>query len=252
LTKEEQIAFGTRFGNLELADGYETGERGPAKPGARRPQLGQPIIGEIANVDENGQTITDPQHRRVLALAANEGWHSDSSYKEASAKASILAAIEVPSHGGQTAFADMRAAYETLPPEVKNHIDGLKAWHSVQYSQTLAGATGDEPAADPLALRGAWHPLVRRHPATGRLSLFIGRHACAIDGMDHGDAQALLAKLLEDACQPPRVYVHNWTVGDVVMWDNRCMLHQARPWDISERRMLRHVRIAGPGWASAA
>ena len=94
-------------------------------------------------------------------------------------------------------------------------------------------------------MNGAWHSIVRTHPVTGRKSLFIGRHACLVDGFTVGQSRTLLDQLEEATCQPPRVYYHRWEPGDVVVWDNRCMLHRATEWDLNERRVLRHVRVAG-------
>jgi alpha-ketoglutarate-dependent taurine dioxygenase len=246
LSRDEQVAFGRRVGQLERADGYESGERSKEPGTPRQPQsVGAEMIANIANIDRDGQQVTDARHRVARALLANGGWHSDSSYKEVSAKASILAGIEVTSRGGQTEFADMRAAYDALPPDEQERLTGLRAWHSVEYSQAVAGATEHQVDDDPTSMRGAWHPVVRRHPETGRPSLFIGRHAGAIDGMATPEAQAWLDRLLEAACQPPRIYSHPWRAGDVVMWDNRCVLHRVREWDFRERRVLRHVRVGG-------
>ena len=235
-SREEQIAFGERWGALEERGGTQVSV--PLK-------ASDPMVLEISNILEDGSHVTSWDHPRTRALAGNEGWHSDSSFRPAAAKVSLLAAIETPRTGGQTSFADMRAAYDVLPEDMKKRLEGLVAWHSVRYSQAVVGVSDDEPAADPEAMEGAWHPLVNRHPVTGRRSLFVGRHACKVAGMDILEGQALLAGLLEDSCRRPRVYSHSWTNGDVVVWDNRCLLHRAGDWDLTQRRRLRHVRIAG-------
>jgi len=240
LSRDQQAAFARRFGELEMTDdqGYQV---------IRKAGVGKPMIVEISNVDENGQHITDPSHPQIRSMGGNEGWHSDSSYKPVAAKASVLAALEVPATGGATGFADMRAAYDNLSDEEKDQFATLTVWHSLEYSQAR-NATGERPDADPLTMRGANHPLVNHHPATRRPSLFVGRHASRVLELELGEGQELLDRLLAAACQSPRLYLHSWQPGDVLLWDNRCVLHRASEWDISERRVLRHVRVAGdPG-----
>ncbi|MFD7407846.1 TauD/TfdA dioxygenase family protein [Streptomyces sp. NPDC059866] len=237
LGRDEQVAFARRFGEIELQDADTM----------RADLVGKPIVLDISNVDENSVHIKDRDHPQTRFLGGNEGWHSDSSFKAVSAKASVLHAIEVPSTGGRTGYADMRAAYDELSDADKAALEGLTVFHSLQYSQAAAGATDTEAAAVPSDMNGAWHPLVKRHPVTGRRSLFIGRHACQVEGMPVAEGQALLGRLLDAACVPPRTYYHPWRPGDVVVWDNRCVLHRATAWDLAERRVLRHVRVAGEG-----
>ncbi len=240
LTQSEQVAFGLRFGEL-ASRGYTSAAR-EQHPGL--PRMADGVI-EMSNVDAEGRVISDPSHPQVLYLAGNDVWHTDSSYGRVSAKASLLSCVECPTEGGETAFADMRAALEELSPAERDRLAGLRAFHSLEYSQALRGVEGAVVPADPTTLAGAWHAILRRHPETGRESLYIGRHACAIEEMDLATAQRLLADLLERACQPPRVFAHKWSVGDLVVWDNRCLLHRVRPWNLSERRVMWHVRIAG-------
>jgi alpha-ketoglutarate-dependent taurine dioxygenase len=225
LPEDAQAALSRRFGDLETAGGGD--------------------VFPIANVRRDGSLIADPGDPTALLLTGNQTWHSDSSFKKVSAKASMLSAHVVPSRGGETEFADMRAAYDALPGAMKERLDGLVATHSYRYSQGPIGGLEMYPAGGLDAIDGAEHPVVRTHPATGRRSLFIGRHAFRIRGMDDAAAQALLAELLGFACQPPRILTHRWEVGDVVMWDNRCVLHRGRPWDFGERRVMSHTRIAG-------
>jgi alpha-ketoglutarate-dependent taurine dioxygenase len=179
-------------------------------------------------------------------LRGNEGWHTDSSYMPRAAKASILSAHVVPPSGGETAWADMRAAYDCLDDATKAHIEPLSAFHSIRYSQaqlgfkeTYDGAYGYDVADPPL------RPLVKVHPVTGRPALYIGRHAHAIPGLTADASDRLLAELLEGACRPPRVYQHRWRPGDVAVWDNRCVLHRARAYDYGAPRIMKHTRIAG-------
>src|SRR5437763_2443618 len=209
LSADEQKAFGRRFGQLEDLSG------GRAEPG----------LTPISNQKPDG-TLLDAEHPVSYILRGNEGWHTDSSYMPVSAKASMLSAHVLPSHGGTTEWADMRAAYDALPPSLLARIDGLAAHHSLEYSQSKVGQTqfsskayGFHGGPEPL------RPLVKVHPITGRPALYIGRHAHAIPGLTEQESVQLLDELLAFDCQPPRVYEHRWGVGDLVVWDNRCVLH---------------------------
>jgi alpha-ketoglutarate-dependent taurine dioxygenase len=233
LTADEQRSFGRRFGELEDL-GYGPGYT------------------PIANTHRDGG-VRDADDPVLTILRGNEGWHTDSSYMPLAAKASMLSAHVVPSHGGHTEWADMRAAYDALPEETKQLIAGLSAHHSYIYSQAKMGEKvvvgsryGFHDGPAPL------RPLVKRHPTTGRPSLFIGRHAYGIPGMDEDESESLLATLLEDACQPPRLYEHDWAVGDLVVWDNRCVLHRVQPWDWDQPRVMLHTRISGDPATEAA
>ncbi len=227
LTNEEHVAFGKRFGAIEILrnDGNE--------------------YAMISNKAADGHILT-PEEKRYQSLRGNEGWHTDSSYMPLAAKASCLTAITVPSKDGQTELADMRGAYDALDDAMKKKIAGLAAQHSLYQSQAKAGFVFKTGESYGFHTKGApIRPLVKVHPVTGRKSLFIGRHAYRIDGMADADAQKLLDDLLEFAVQPPRTYAHQWQPGDVMIWDNRCVLHRACPYDYSEPRVMRHVRVAG-------
>lgn len=227
LTDEEHIAFCERFGPIEML-------RGKAEKAAR-----------ISNKHAGGGVMT-PEEKRFQGLRGNEGWHSDSSYMPLSAKASALAAEVTTSSGGETELADMRSAYDALDDAMRDRIADLSAHHSLYQSQAKAGfkfKTGDGYGYH---MEGApLRPLVKTHPATGRKSLFIGRHAFRIPGMEDEPAQALLDELLDFACQAPRTYAHAWKPGDLMIWDNRCILHRACPYDYNEPRVMRHVRVSG-------
>jgi alpha-ketoglutarate-dependent taurine dioxygenase len=226
LTKDEQLAFATRFGVLEDL-GYGPGNT------------------PIANTTRDGDVR--PADDPVLTiLRGNEGWHTDSSYMPLAAKASMLSAHVVPSRGGRTEWADMRAAYDALDDATKERIAPLAAHHSYIYSQEKMGEKvvvgsryGFHDGPAPL------RPLVKVHPTTGRPALFIGRHAYGIPGLSEEESESLLATLLEEACQPPRLYSHDWSVGDIIVWDNRCVLHRAQPWAWDEPRVMFHTRISG-------
>jgi alpha-ketoglutarate-dependent taurine dioxygenase len=232
LSREEQAGFARRFGELDSLND----ERGYVP---------------IANTTRDGG-VRDPADPVMAILRGNQGWHTDSSYMPVSAKASMLSAHVVPSHGGATEWADMRAAYDALDLELRTRVETLSAYHSIVYSQRRAGepvvdgAYGYDVAEEPL------RPLVKMHPATGRRALFIGRHAHDIRGLTADDSTALLDELLAFACQPPRVYTHHWTVGDLVVWDNRCVLHRAQPWDWDEPRVMVHTCVAGDPVTEAA
>ena len=232
LSREDQVLFGKRFGDIEHIVG--THESLP-----------------ITNASRDGGVLAadDPVLQIVLG---NLEWHTDSSYRPVSAKASLLSAHVLPPSGGETEWADMRAAYDALDPSLRERIAGLAAHHSYEYSQARAGF-GDRSFGYGFAVDGApLRPLVKVHPVTGRPALFIGRHAHAIPGLSPEESERLLDDLLEHACRPPRVLTHTWSVGDLVVWDNRCVLHRARPWDLAVPRTMVHTRIAGDPATEAA
>jgi alpha-ketoglutarate-dependent taurine dioxygenase len=233
LSDDEQKAFGRRFGELEDVGG------GPG-------------LTPISNQRRDG-TLLDPEHPVSYILRGNEGWHTDSSYMPVAAKASMLSAHVLPTEGGGTEWADMRAAYDALRDDLRARIDQLAAHHSLEYSQakigqkvTANGLYGFHGGPSPL------RPLVKVHPVTGRRALYIGRHAHAIPGLEANESERLLDELVTFACQPPRVYEHHWHVGDLVLWDNRCVLHRARPWDPKQPRVMKHTRISGDPVTEAA
>ncbi len=226
MSAEAQVAFGKRFGAIEHL-------------------VADKEIVPISNQREDGSLYEDQEHRAQI-LRGNEGWHTDSSYMRLAAKASILSAQRIPSADGQTEWADMRAAYDTLDQTIKERIAGLSAYHSLYHSQAkighqaaLGASYGFHDENPPL------RPLVKVHPVTGRPALYIGRHGYGIPGLSPEESEKLLDDLVTFACQPPRTYRHDWQVGDLVIWDNRCVLHRARPYDRRESRVMMHTRIAG-------
>jgi alpha-ketoglutarate-dependent 2,4-dichlorophenoxyacetate dioxygenase len=161
---------------------------------------------------------------------ANRMWHSDSSFKRVPAKASLLYARSIPPVGGQTEFADMRAAYDALPDDMKQRLRGLVAEHAIMYSRRKLGFddfSDEEHQTYPPVPQA----LVRRHPGSGRMSLFLASHAGRIFGMPEEEGKALLQQLIDHATQRQFVYTHRWRVHDLVMWDNRCTMHRGRPYD---------------------
>ena len=228
LEEEAQGAFAERFGNIEKL-----------YPGQDRATL------HFGNVKADG-TLTRPDEESYKLLRGNEGWHTDSTYMPLAAKASMLAALVVPPEGGGTEFADMRAAYDALDPSMQERLEGLSAYHSLYHSQAKAGFAHGTDHLYGFHDKGApLRPVIKTHPETGRKSIYTGRHAYAIDGMDAGEATTLLDELLAAACRPPRTYLHEWRVGDLVVWDNRRMMHRAQPYDTSHARVLRASRISG-------
>jgi alpha-ketoglutarate-dependent 2,4-dichlorophenoxyacetate dioxygenase len=235
LADEEQIAFSRRFGPLE------TTIRSIAS------QAGTPShIANLSNVDAEDRLIPAGDRRNVFN-AGNQMWHTDSSFKKVPAMASLLSAREIPPEGGETQFASMRVAYERLPGDLQRFLEGRVAVHSFAYSRGLVADAllPPEHAAQVPPVRQA---LVRVNPVNGRKAFYVGSHACEIAGMPTTEARALLRELREAATRPELVYTHRWRVGDLVMWDNRCMLHRGRPWDESRyRRVMHRTTVAGEG-----
>jgi alpha-ketoglutarate-dependent 2,4-dichlorophenoxyacetate dioxygenase len=185
--------------------------------------------------------------KRSLYHAGNRMWHSDSSFKRIPALASLLSAREVPPEGGETEYASMRVAYERLLEAERRRLDGQVAIHSFTYSRGLIsnGLFEPEHAAEVPPVRQA---LVRANPVNGRKAFYVGSHACEIVGMSTDEARALIHRLVAAATRPELVYTHRWQVGDLVMWDNRCMLHRGRPWDEARyRRVMHRTTVAGDG-----
>jgi len=232
LTRDEQIAFARRFGNLEFA------------------------IAPISNVKPDGSLRQSDDDDVVKVLKGNMFWHADSTYMPVQAKGAVFSAEIVPEEGGETGWADMRAAYDALDAATRAKVESLSAYHSLRYSQAKLGhkpKQGSEYSGygfhdGPVPLR----PLVKTHPETGRKSLLIGRHAHAIPGMDERESESFLETLVGQACQCPRIYHHRWRAGETVIWDNRCLLHRAMPWDMTKPRTMWHSRIAGDAVTEAA
>ena len=234
LTDEEQVAFSRRFGPLE------TTIRNIASQPSDLPE-----ISNLTNVDVDNRLIPSSDKRNVFN-AGNQMWHSDSSFKRVPAMASLLSAHEVPPAGGETQFASMRVAYARLPETTRRGIEGRIAIHSFVYSRGLIGddlLPGDHAAQVPPVPQA----LVRTNPVNGRKAFYVGSHACEIVGMPTDEARALLRELLEAATRPELVYTHRWKPGDLVMWDNRCVLHRGRPWDEKSRRVMHRTTVAGDG-----
>ena len=232
---EEQIAFTRRFGPLETTIRTINSVAKVA-----------PEISYLANVDAEDQLIPRGD-KRNLFNAGNQMWHSDSSFKRVPAHASLLAAREVPPEGGETEFASMRVGYERLPEATKQFLEGKVAIHSFVYSRGLV-SDGLMPPDHAAQVPPVPQALVRANPRNGRKAFFVGSHACEIVGMPTAEARALLRRAPRSATQPDVVYTHRWRPGDMVMWDNRCVLHRGRPWDETVyRRVMHRTTVAGEG-----
>jgi alpha-ketoglutarate-dependent 2,4-dichlorophenoxyacetate dioxygenase len=234
---EQQLAFSRSLGELERAVGTSL----RAAEEYRLPTT----FADVSNLDQNHQPFARDDRRRLFAIG-NRLWHSDSSFKVIPAKYSLLHARVIPSRGGNTEFADMRAAYDALDAETRAEIEDLICEHSQIFSRQQLGFTEftDEERArfQPVRQR-----LVRTHPSTGRKSLYLSSHAGSILGWPVPEARAFLRDLIEHATQPQFVYVHRWRVGDLVMWDNRRTMHRARPFPAHEPRDMRRTTLVGDG-----
>jgi alpha-ketoglutarate-dependent 2,4-dichlorophenoxyacetate dioxygenase len=230
---EQQVAFSRNFGTLEEATG-------DIQQGAAR-RL-RTDINDISNLDRDSRVMARDDRHRLFSLG-NLLWHSDSSFKATPAKYSLLSARIIPPSGGDTEFADMRAAYDTLNDETRAQVADLVCEHSQIYSRGTLGFTDfteDE--------RRKWAPvlqrLVRRHPVTGRKSLFLSAHAGTIVGWPMPEARALLRDLTEHATQREFVYAHKWRQFDLVIWDNRVVMHRGRRYDAAAVRDMHRTTIA--------
>jgi alpha-ketoglutarate-dependent 2,4-dichlorophenoxyacetate dioxygenase len=231
---ETQLAFSRNFGALEEASGdLDWGKR-------RR--IESALVNDISNLDNDSQVLARDNRRRLFSLG-NRLWHSDSSFKAVPAKFSLLSARLIPSAGGNTEFADMRAAYDALDEETTAEIEDLVCEHSQLYSRSILGFT-DFTEEDRVRFKPVLQRLVRRHPSTGRKSLFLASHAGAVVGWPVPEARALLRDLIEHATQRKFVYAHEWKQWDLVMWDNRATMHRARPFDPKEVRDLHRTTVA--------
>jgi alpha-ketoglutarate-dependent 2,4-dichlorophenoxyacetate dioxygenase len=232
---DAQLAFSRNFGDLETASGDLNFFK------ARR--LGSELVNDISNLDVNNEVLARDSRRRLFNLG-NQLWHSDSSFKEVPAKFSLLSARVIPSAGGNTEFADMRAAYDALDDDLKAECEALICEHSQLYSRGVLGFT-DFTDDDKERFKPVLQRLVRRHPSTGRKSLFLASHVGAIVGWPVPEARQFLRDLTEHATQRRFVYSHAWKQWDLVMWDNRATMHRARPFPSQEVRDMHRTTVAG-------
>ncbi|HEY0526446.1 MAG TPA: TauD/TfdA family dioxygenase [Stellaceae bacterium] len=231
LTDERQIAFSRHFGPLEVTPNY-AGDKLRIRAD----------VADISNLDHEGRVLSADDRRRVFNLG-NQLWHTDSSFKRVPAKCSLLSAREIPPTGGETEFADMRAAYDALSEERKRQLDGLVAEHSIYYSRSRIGF-GNFNDDISRQLPPVPQLLVRRHPGSGRKNLYLASHASHVIGWPVEQGRALIDELIAFATQPRFVYSHRWRVGDLVMWDNRCTMHRGRPYDETCRRVMHRTTVS--------
>jgi alpha-ketoglutarate-dependent 2,4-dichlorophenoxyacetate dioxygenase len=235
ITDDQQMVFTKNFGEIENAKGGNI-----TKPHELR--LKQGMI-DVSNLDKDGKPLARDDRRRMFNLG-NRLWHSDSSFRAKPAKYSILSARTVASQGGNTEFADMRAAYDTLDDATREMIEDLVCEHSLIYSRGSMGfteLTEDEKAM----MKPVRQRLVRTHPVTGRKSLYLSSHAGKIIGWEVPEARDFLRDLNEHATQRELVYIHRWRQYDLVMWDNRQTMHRVRRFDESQPRDMRRTTVAG-------
>ena len=233
ITDEQQITFSEGFGRLEMTMVSDPiGDGGP--------------IGIISNVDEHGEIIP-PDDSRILYTLGNTLWHSDGSFKHIPLRGSVLAAKIVPPEGGETEFASLCAAFETLPDEKQARLEGLVAEHSLANSraQIAPNLMGEDFLKETPPVNQA---MVRTIPETGKKALLIGSYATRVVDWPIAKGQALLQELLEWATQPQFIYRHSWKVHDLLVYDNRCCLHRGRSWDRGTyKRVLHRTTLAGDG-----
>lgn len=230
LTQDEQIAFAKSLGPLDM------GLR-KLKGGPHRFQHAE--LADISNVKVDGE-VAGREHAKIVGNVANQMWHSDSSFQKPRAKYSMLSSVINPGFGGETEFADLRMAYDALPEWRKKQIESLVGIHYALHSRFLLGDTNYTDEQRESIPPASW-PLVQADPRSGRKILFVGVHACEVEGMTVAEGRMLLLDLLEHATQREFVYRHHWQVGDLVMWDNTATVHRGRWFDFAERRELRRA-----------
>ena len=243
-TDDEQLAFAQRL------DGELHRRTGAAALGKSR--LGDEALADISNLDERGLVQQQNDRRRMYSLG-NRLWHTDASFQDPPGRYSMLSARVLPPVSADTEFADTRTAYDTLPDEMKERLQGLRAHHSIAHSRQTLGFEFSEEESE--KLKGAIHPVVRTLPRSGRRSLYVASHASRVIDWPVPEGRLLLLDLIEHATRPELVYRHEWRASDFVIWDNRATMHRARPFDDTKyRRELRRVTtldIPAPELATA-
>lgn len=234
ITDEQQVAFSALFGPVFTATKYHWKNDKPRLRGE---------MSDISNIGPDGRLLSADDERRMHARA-NQLWHTDNTFKHVPARCSLLSAREIPASGGDTEFADMRAAYDALPEERKRQINDLIVEHNIFYSREKMGYTGYTDGAR-AELPPVKQVFVRTHPATGRKALYLASHASHVVGWPVEKGRALINELLEFATQPRFVHQHKWREGDLIVWDNRCTMHRATPYDeMTVRRVLHRTTVS--------
>ncbi len=230
LSDPELERFSARFGVLDRAPTYTAGTEVTVK---------SDFVTVISNVKLNGKPIGDLGNSEAL-------WHTDMSYNEIPPMASALYSLEIPSSGGETGFSNMYMAYESLPESLKRRVESLQCKHDASRNST-GGLRGGMPAnTTPRDAPGAIHPIVRTHPVTGRNALFLGRRLYAyIPGLELAESEALLDELWSYATRPEIEWYQEWKLGDLIIWDNRCVMHRRNSFDAEQRRIMHRTQLAG-------
>ena len=238
MTDKQQIALSEHFGNVQFA--------------VKANQTGGAMFSRHCNINFETNEIFPSEHHRMTFLKANMLWHTDSSYMNCASLCSILASREVPPSGGNTEVVSTRAAYEKLPQALKDRIEDLTVIHSLSYARDkmdMSILTDEQRDAAPPVK----HPLVQVNPANGKKSMLIGAHAAFIDGWTEEDSRELLDELVEHSTHLEDIYSHVWQNGDAIVWDNRCILHRATPFESNKyRRHLERTTITDRSWIAAA
>jgi alpha-ketoglutarate-dependent 2,4-dichlorophenoxyacetate dioxygenase len=232
LTDEQQVAFARHFGPI-----HSSAQK--ARHTGIKHRLASNEIADISNLDGDSKVLEQNAKRRLDWLA-NRLWHTDASFREIPGALSMLYAHVIPDEGGDTEFADLRAAYDALPAATKHQLEELVAMHSIFHSRgqlDVTKYTQEELASLPPVPQR----VVRTHPGSHRKTLYVASHASHIVGMPVPDGRLLLMELIEHATQKQFVHAHKWREGDLVIWDNRCTMHRARPFDTTRVRDLRRV-----------
>lgn len=228
LSAEKQIALGKRFGPIEqlvVADEDQ-----------------EPSLVKISNLDGEGK-VRSNDSRFMRLITINEGWHTDSSFREVPASFSVFSCVVAPEEGGDTFWASLQRPFERLDRATRDRLVGRAGVHDYAAAYRRRGnEEGGMIGFDSAPLR---HPLLRRHPESGRPGLYVSEHMSEIDGLSDSEAESLRARLLELVTAEDNVYRHHWSVGDLAIWDNRSMLHKAQGFDERYARVMHHVRVAG-------
>ncbi|MGB7182791.1 MAG: TauD/TfdA family dioxygenase [Burkholderiaceae bacterium] len=240
LTQDEQMRFTKALGPLDL--GFRRVKTAPGGDTGHRFDYAE--LADISNVTPD-EKIASRDSRKVVSNIANQMWHADSSFQCPRAKYSLLHAVTLPGSGGDTQFADQRNAWDRLNPGMQEQIRELQVEHFALHSRFMLGDSAYTQAQIDAIAPVLW-PLVQTHAGSQRKHLFIGAHARAIQGMVTAEARMLLWDLLEHTSHPDFIYTHQWQPGDLVIWDNRCMLHRGRSFDLSSRRELRRSTTLDP------
>ena len=220
------------------------------EPEPNHVKLGQQGIvdyfSSVGNVEEDG-TVLSSKHKRTIFLTGNNMWHSDSSFREVPSFVSIMSAYEVPEQGGETEFASCRAAYARLSSDLKEQIDPLVGIHDYVFSRSKVSPDAVTPS-HAASLPPMRQKLVRENPRTGEKNYYIGSHVREIEGWTFDESRSLLDYLLIHATLEKHVYIHRWQPGDLVIWDNRCLIHRGSGYDADRyRRRMRQTRVTGNG-----